>query len=430
MRTEDLVAELAAQAGPPPDVDAAWEALLANDRRRTRRQRGAGAAIAAAVIVGAVTVVATWPSTHHASDAKVASSTPSAGPTTSIPAVAVPDGWHEVRAPDAGVALAIPVDWRKFESLPSTSTSAVPLLTVGRASEELGSWLNTGCSANPGTDTPRQTGVWLTLYEYPSSMATAHLVDPVLGDAFVDGDQPFGQIAVPRPTDFTATNEASPGSVACSPNGYSFKDQFFTDRGRVFVARAVTTGEVVDKYAQLTPREILNTLQVDASAASPVPAPATTTALQAAQDAPPCTAADFEFAGNGTSLPGSALLRFFNRGAACRLHTAPLLEGRLADGSWVEIPTQSTGLEPVSAAPWTGIAEHSGAAIVIGMRRIEATAFTDGQCPEGELPHQHFDLLRITLTKDGSTLDLPNTPFDLGGCRIDLTEFGYDSTDE
>jgi hypothetical protein len=430
MRTEDLVAELAAQAGPPADVDAAWEALLANDRRRTRRNRGVSAAIAAAVIVGAVTVAATWPSTNHASDTKVASSTPSAGPTTSISAAAVPDGWHEVRAPDVGVALAIPDDWREFVSPPTTSTSAVSLLTVGRANEDLGSWLNTGCSANPGTDTPRQTGVWLTLYEYPTSMASARLVDPVLGDAFADGDQPFGQVAVPRPTDFTTTNEASPGSVVCDPNGYSFKDQFFTDRGRVFVARAVTTGEVIDRYAQLTPREILNTLRVDASATAPVPAPETTIALQGAQSAPPCIAADFEYVGNASPLPGSALLRFFNRGAACRLDTTPTLEGRAADGSWVEIPTHSTGLEPVSGAPWTGLAQHSGAAIVIGVSRVEATAFSAGQCPEGELPYQHFDLLRITLTEDGDTLDLPNTPFDLGGCRIDLTHFGYDSTDE
>ena len=430
MRTEDLVAELEAQAGPPPDLDAAWETLLANDRRRTRHRRGAGAAIVTTVIVVVVAVLATWPSRDRAGNTRVASPSPSAGQTTSMPDVVVPNGWHQVSAPAAGVALAIPDDWREFASLPTPSTSAVPVLTVGRANEELGSWLDTGCSTNPGTDTPRQTGVWLTLYEYPPSMANERLTDPVLGDNASDSGQPFGQVAIPRPADFTTTNDASPGSVVCDPNGYSFKDQFFTDRGRVFVARAVTTGQVIDRYAQMTPRQILNTLRVDEASVPPVVAPTTTLAPEDVQSAAPCLAENFEYVGNVSPSPDGALLRFFNRGAACRLDGAPILEGRAAGGTWVEIPTHSTGLEPVSAAPWTGIAQHSGAAIVVGVSRVGATAFADGRCPESELPSQHFDVLRITLTAEGTALELANTPFDLGGCRIDLTHFGYDSTDE
>jgi hypothetical protein len=262
MRTEDLVAELDLQVGPPPDIDAAWETLLTNDRRRTRRTRALGAGLAAALIVVVVAAVAEWPSSDSAHTARIASPSPSTAQTTPDPDVVVPDGWQQVSAPAGRVALAIPDDWREFTSPPAPSSSVTPLITVGRANADLGEWLNTACSTNPGTDTPREAGIWLTLYEYPSAMATERLTDPVYGDSLTSNGEPFGQVAVPRPADFTATNEASPGTTGCSPNGYTFKDQFFTDAGRVFVARAVVTGGVVDKDAQMTPREILNTLHV------------------------------------------------------------------------------------------------------------------------------------------------------------------------
>ena len=265
MRTEDLVAELDSQVGPPPDIDAAWETLLANDRRRTRRMRALGAGLAAALVVVVGAAVAEWPSSDSTHSARVASPPPSTAQTPTDPDVVVPDGWKQVSAPAGRVALAIPEDWREFTSLPTTSTSATPLITVGRANADLGNWLNAACSTDPGNDTPREAGIWLTLYEYPSAVATARLTDPVYGDSLTTDGEPFGQIAVPRPADFTNTNEASPGTTGCSPNGYTFKDQFFTDAGRVFVARSVVTGSVVDKYAQMTPREILNTLHATGS---------------------------------------------------------------------------------------------------------------------------------------------------------------------
>jgi hypothetical protein len=265
MRTEDLVAELNSQVGPPPDVDAAWETLLTNDRRLTRRKRALGTGVAVTLIVVVVAAIAQWPSSDSAHTARVASPSPSTTQATPDPGVVVPEGWKQVSAPTGRVALAIPDDWREFASLPTTSTSVTPLITVGRANADLGNWLNTACSVEPGNDTPSEAGIWLTLYEYPSAMATERLTDPVYGDTLTSDGEPFGQVAVPRPADFTTTNDASPGTTGCSPNGYTFKDQFFTDAGRVFVARAVVTGGVVDKYAQMTPREILNTLHITGS---------------------------------------------------------------------------------------------------------------------------------------------------------------------
>jgi hypothetical protein len=163
-----------------------------------------------------------------------------------------PVGWRAIRVDAAGVSLAVPQDWK--QQRPASTATAKALFTVSSASSGPSDAPLTPCDATIDSMPVSQT--WITLYEYPTTSATANLTDPIEG---ANGQSPVA--VVPRPSDFATTNEASDGSYGCNGD-HGYKDQFFSDGGRTFVARTVYYGPVVTKAMADTSRQILNTLRV------------------------------------------------------------------------------------------------------------------------------------------------------------------------
>lgn len=269
MKIDELIDELGVQSGPAPDMfDARASVMRHVQRRRWELRISAGIALFALLLGGAALA---WTQSSNEGTGVRVQSGGGATETTGGPATvaSLPAGWHEVTVPSAGVSIAVPQEWTQF---PAQSTdSAKALVTVGHATEAPGDWLSAACSTEPSA-VATTLGTWITLYEYPASMSASTLPDPVYGTS---NPALPSRSAVPRPSDFAGTNDASSGWVGCgnaleasratSNAGYAFQDEFFIDAGRVFVARTVTTEPVVTKDLITRSRQILNNLRVTPS---------------------------------------------------------------------------------------------------------------------------------------------------------------------
>jgi len=127
-------------------------------------------------------------------------------------------------------------------------------------------------------------------------------------------------------------------------------------------------------------------------------------------------------------------LQFANdSGTACLLRSYPRVFVASADGTWSEVATSDSALEAVSSFAWTGAFPPTGSAptappVELGLRLLTPAFGGPGSCP-ASLPDTTVSGVRLLL-RSGSTVDVRLAqPFELGGCALEVTRWGFVSTD-
>lgn len=173
-------------------------------------------------------------------------------PSATTTRAGTPHGWSRIKVSSKRVTVALPPGWRR--ALPASTPEATALFTVVSGPSARADLPILPCATEIVPTPAPQT--WVTLYEYRTGASTAALIDPVEGSM---GLPPVP--VVPRPKDFTATNEASDGVHGCGAS-HGFKDQYFIDAGRTFIARTVWFGPAATQEMMTTAWQVLNSLRI------------------------------------------------------------------------------------------------------------------------------------------------------------------------
>jgi hypothetical protein len=126
---------------------------------------------------------------------------------------------------------------------------------------------------------------------------------------------------------------------------------------------------------------------------------------------------------------GGGLLRFFNIGtAACGLAGHPEIQGLDASGTWRAVSAYLSPDDPHIGAPWTGTFRPGEVAVIV-MSFFAPTGPSDA-CPHGQAAQEPFSAMRLVLPNGAGIIDVPEGGFVSGPCRLAISPFGYDSTDQ
>jgi hypothetical protein len=259
-----LLVEVIDASPPVPEfesIDTGKAATMARSAVAARRRRRVrvGIASSAIVVVLGVLVGAVWMGSEDQTRVAV-------GPRQEQSRV--PAGWTTLEF-TSGLRLAVPAEWQRltpYPPVPGSTAGSDPteIAIVGSADLARTGWL-AACTDELGAQVPNVLGTWLSLYEYPHGT-------PPGAVGVLDGST---MTTVDRPADFRTAPYAGGHCVASdTPSGTpegSFATLAFTDSGRIFLARIVTTEPPLATGLELG-FQVLNTLRVDPARASEDPA--------------------------------------------------------------------------------------------------------------------------------------------------------------
>lgn len=261
------VREALRRAAAEPSAELDVRTLVRTSLRRKRRRTGvAGGSIV--VVVAALVMGGLALSEPSAEVAITPRDTPN-----------VPEGWIEVKVPDAGLRLAMPREWTQLDTVavptssPSPAGTAEEVLVVGNQELNRRGVID-ACSG----EVPSGPGVWLSLFELRGFETGSALMLP-------SGVGMTTSEIADRPLDFRTARGAE---MSCPPAGgigvsNSLRSHVFRDGGRLFLARMVGIGEYSN--AQALALEVLNTLRV-----TPLPSESTNSNVNVTPSPIPVTA--------------------------------------------------------------------------------------------------------------------------------------------